>query len=199
MNEPSSTAPANDSEPAASAAPEGSASGAEGPEARIAALEAELVAAKDQALRALAEAENVRRRTQKDAEDARKFAVATFARDLLAVADNLGRALQAIPPEKRAGGELATLHAGIELTERELASILERNGIRPVDPKGERFDPNLHQAMFEVEDPNVPPGTVLQVIARGYTIHGRLLRPAMVGVAKAATGQAQGQAVDTKA
>jgi molecular chaperone GrpE len=195
MNEQPTTAPANDSEQA----PETASAASAGPESRIAALEAELAGAKDQALRALAEAENVRRRTQKDADDARKFAVATFARDLLAVADNLGRALQAIPPEKRAGGELATLYSGIELTERELASAMERNGIKPVDPKGERFDPNLHQAMFEVEDSTAAPGTVLQVIARGYTIHGRLLRPAMVGVAKAASAQAQGQAVDTKA
>lgn len=167
--------------------------------ARIAALEAEFAGHKDQMLRALAEAENVKRRAQKEAEDGRRFAVSTFARDLLAVADNLGRALQAIPPEKRAGGEMATLFAGIEMTERELASAFERHGIKPVDPKGERFDPNLHQAMFEVEDANVSPGTVLQVMARGYTLHGRLLRPAMVGVAKAPTGAGQGQSVDTKA
>lgn len=168
-------------------------------QARLGALEAEIAGAKDQMLRALAEAENVKRRAQKDAEDARKFAVASFARDLLAVADNLGRALQAMPPERRAGGELATLHAGIELTERELASAFERNGVKAVDPKGERFDPNLHQAMFEIEDASVAPGTVLQVMARGYTINGRLLRPAMVGVAKAASGAARGQAADTKA
>lgn len=184
------TPPAND--PAPEAAPPTDAE-------RVAALEAELAGAKDQMLRALAEAENTKRRVQKDAEDARKFAVLSFARDLLAVADNLARALQAIPPEKRAGGELATLHAGIELTERELASAFDRNGIKAVDPKGERFDPNLHQAMFEAEDPSAAPGTVVQVLARGYTIHGRLLRPAMVGVAKAPSGAAQGQAVNTKA
>lgn len=192
MNDQPEVTPAND-------APEAQTDPLAAAAARITLLEGEIAGSKDQMLRALAEAENVKRRALKDADDARKFAVASLARDLLGVADNLGRALQAIPPEKRAGGELATLHAGIELTERELASILERNGIKPVDPKGERFDPNLHQAMFEIEDASAPPGTVLQVMARGYTINGRLLRPAMVGVAKAPASSPQGQSVDTKA
>jgi len=170
--DPAAPPPAND--PAADATPE----------ARLAALEKELADLKDQALRAMAEAENTRRRAQREADDARKFALAGFARDLLAVVDNLGRALQAVPPEKRAGGDIANLHAGVEMTERELLAVLDRNGVKPVDPLGEKFDPNLHQAMFEAPSTDKAAGTVIQVVAKGYTLQGRLLRPAMVGVAK---------------
>ncbi len=154
--------------------------------ARIAELEAELARAKDQALRALAEAENTRRRAQREIEDYSKYATTNFARDVLAVADNLARALLAIPAEARAADKaLDTFATGVELTERELLSVLERYGVKRVEPKGQPFDHNLHQAVMQVETDDQPPGTVIDVFQAGYTIHGRLLRPAMVTVAKA--------------
>lgn len=160
---------------------------------------------KDQLLRALAEVENTRRRAQREVEDARKYAVANFARDVLTVADNLSRALAAVPEDAVGGDDLKALVDGMSLTERELLAMLERHGIRKIEPKGEKFDHNLHQAMFEVESPDAEPGTVVEVAQAGYVIGDRLLRPAMVGVAKRkapATGTAapdSGDAVDTKA
>jgi len=153
------------------------------PEEQIAKL-------KDQLLRALAEAENMRRRSKREIEDARKYAVANFARDVLTVADNLRRALDAVPSE------------GVGLTERELLSMMERHGIRKVNPMGEKFDPNLHQAMFEADTPGADPGTVIEVAQAGFVIGERLLRPAMVGVAKKppkAAAAAAGDEVDTSA
>lgn len=141
---------------------------------------------KDRALRLAAEMENLRRRTARDVQDARSYAIAGFARDMLQVADNLDRALAAVPAEAKEGGDagLNALVEGVELTGRAMLSTLERHGVRKLDPQGERFDPNFHQAMFEVPDPTVPAGTVVQVVQTGYGIGERVLRPAMVGIAK---------------
>lgn len=144
---------------------------------------AELAALKDQLLRAIAEGENLRRRAQRERDEAVKYAAAGLARDLLTVSDNLGRALDAVP----AGGGDAmteTLRAGVELVQRELSAAFEKHGIRRIEPLGERFDPHLHQAMFEVPGSEYPSGTVAQVIQPGYVMGERLLRPALVGVAK---------------
>jgi molecular chaperone GrpE len=148
-----------------------------------AALAAEL---RDKLLRTLAEMENLRKRTGREVADARIYGVSNFARDMLAVADNMQRALQAVPPELRASGEPAVkaLIAGVELTERELIKALEKNGVRQFTPRGERFDPNLHEAMYEVPDASVPAGSVVEVVQPGYMIGERILRPAMVGVSK---------------
>ena len=146
---------------------------------------------KDKLLRTLAEMENLRRRTEREVADARMYGVATFARDVLAVADNMHRALEAIGPELREQGDakVKALIEGVELTERELLKSLEKNGVRKFSPQGEKFDPNVHQAVYEVPDANVPPGHVAQVVQAGYMIGERVLRPAMVGVAKAAPKQ----------
>ena len=161
--------------------------------ARCAALEEELARMKDQALRALAEAENTRRRAERDREDAIKYATTNFARDLLSVSDNFTRALDSIPADLRtAEGPLSALVSGIEATARALQTVFERFGVRPIDAQGQIFNPNLHEVLFEIPGSGAPAGTVLQVIERGYTIHDRLLRPARVGVAKAEPGEAQG-------
>lgn len=151
-------------------------------------LEAQVAELKDKYLRAHAEMENTRRRAEKDVADARNFSIAGFARDMLSVADNLGRALAAVDPAIRdaADNTLKTLLEGVELTNRELAKTLEKHGVRLLDPVGQKFDPNFHQAMFEIPDDSVPAGTVKQVVQPGYAIGERVLRPAMVGVAKAA-------------
>ncbi len=152
----------------------------------IEALNAENVQLKDRVLRALAEVENVRRRTEKDIADARTYAVSNFARDILTVGDNLRRALESVGEAAQGGADTSfrALVDGVELTERDLHKTLERHGIKRLEPKGERFDPHLHQAVFEVADPSLPAGTVAQVVASGFTIGERVLRPAMVGVAK---------------
>jgi len=154
------------------------------PETRVAELEAELAEQKDRLLRALAETENVRRRAHREREDASKYAVAGFAKDLLSAADNLRRALDSLPEGEVKDDRTRSLLAGVEATERELLSIFERHGIKRIDPKGERFDHNFHQAIFEAERPDQPSGTVVEVLQPGYVLHERLLRPAMVGVAK---------------
>ena len=154
------------------------------PEARVAALEAELAEQKDRLLRALAETENVRRRGQREREDAAKYAIAGFAKELLSVADNLRRALDSLPAEEAKDERTRSLLAGVEATERELLTVFERNGVRRIDPNGERFDPNFHQAVFEAERPGKCAGTIIEVLQPGYVLHDRLLRPAMVGVAK---------------
>jgi molecular chaperone GrpE len=151
---------------------------------RLVTLETELADVKDRLLRALAEAENVRRRAQREREDTLKYAVAGFAKDLLATADNLRRALDSLPEAEAGDARTKSLLAGVAATERELLSAFERHGIRRIDPKGERFDHNYHQAVFEVENSEQPPGTVVEVLQPGYVLHDRLLRPAMVGVAK---------------
>lgn len=163
-------------------------------------LEAQVAELKDKYLRAHAEMENTRRRAEKDVADARNFSIAGFARDMLSVADNLGRALAAVDPAIRdaADNTLKTLLEGVKLTNRELAKTLEKHGVRLLDPVGQKFDPNFHQAMFEIPDDSVPAGTVKQVVQPGYAIGERVLRPAMVGVAKAApkAGPANGGDVD---
>ena len=166
---------------------------------KTAELEAKLAESNDKLLRTLAEMENVRRRAERDRQDVSKFAISGFARDLLGVADNLRRALQAITPEQREANEsLKNIFTGVEATERELLRLFEQNGIKKVDPIDQKFDPNLHEVMFEAEIPGKAPGTVIQVIEAGFTIHDRLLRPARVGVAKgddtAATGRLDTQA-----
>jgi molecular chaperone GrpE len=154
-------------------------------EGRIAELEAEVAKYKDQALRALAEQENVRRRAQRDREDALKFATSGFAKDLVTVADNLRRAIDSVPEAQAAKDELLkTLMSGVSATERELLGAFEKHGIRKLDPMGEKFDHNFHQAIFELENTGKPAGTVVQVLQAGFTLHDRLLREAMVGVAK---------------
>ena len=151
---------------------------------------------KDRALRVAADMENLRRRTVRDVHDARAYAIANFARDMLSVSDNLRRALDAIPPEAKASGDagFTALIDGVEITERAMLSGLERHGVKKIDPQGEKFDPEFHQAMFEVPNPEVPTGTVVQVVQPGYSIGERVLRPAMVGVAKGGPKQAAPEA-----
>jgi molecular chaperone GrpE len=141
---------------------------------------------KDRLLRALAEMENLRRRTEREVADARAYGIAGFARELLAVADNMRRALDAVGADVRAVADpgIRSFFEGIELTERELLKALEKHGVTRLEPQGEKFDPNLHQAMYEVPDPSVPAGTVVQVVQPGYRIAERVLRPALVAIAK---------------
>jgi molecular chaperone GrpE len=153
-------------------------------ETRAADLEVELAEYKDRLLRALAETENVRRRAQREREDASKYAIAGFAKDLLSAADNLRRALESLPESEAKDKRTRSLLAGVAATERELLGVFERHGIKRIDPKGEVFDHNLHQAIFEAERPDHPAGSVVEVLQPGYILHDRLLRPAMVGVAK---------------
>ena len=161
----------------------------------VAAAQREAAEYKDKLLRTLAEMENLRRRTEREVADARTYGIASFARDVLAVADNMHRALEAIGPELREEGEakVKSLIEGVELTERELLKNLEKYGVRKFSPQGEKFDPNVHQAMYEVPQADVPPGHVAQVVHAGYMIGDRVLRPALVGVAKAAPKPAQPQ------
>lgn len=164
------------------------------------ALRAEIDKLRTEVLYAKAETENVRRRLEQQAEDRGKYAIASFAKDVLGVADNLRRALDATPPAAREGNDIAnTLTVGVEMTERELLSAMERYGIRMVAALGQRFDPNLHQAMMEVEDATQPEGTVVMVMQEGYQIHDRLLRPALVGVSKGGPKAPPGEQVDTSA
>jgi molecular chaperone GrpE len=152
----------------------------------LAALEAEKADLKDKLLRALADIENMRRRSEREVADARSYGIANFARDMLTVADNFQRAIDSLPAEAREAAEPAwkALIEGIELTERDMLKALERHGVKRLDPQGQKFDPNMHQAMFEVPNPDVPAGTVVQVVQTGYSIGERVLRPALVGVAK---------------
>jgi molecular chaperone GrpE len=151
---------------------------------RLAAVEAELAETKDRLLRALAETENVRRRLQRERDDAQKYAAGAFAKDLLSPVDNLRRALDAMPESETTEPRAKSLRDGVAAIERELLAAFERHELRRIDPRGEPFDHNLHQAIFEAERPDVPAGTVVEVLQPGYVLHDRLLRPAMVGVAK---------------
>ena len=159
----------------------------------IEVLKVENAELKDRALRAIAEMENLRRRTEKELKDARQYAVSSFARDILTVSDNLRRALDSLPEEDRRNADagIAALIEGVEMTERDLLNQLEKNGVNKLDPAGQKFDPNFHQAMFEVPNTEVPNNTVVQVVQAGYTIGGRVLRPAMVGVSKGGPKDAQ--------
>ncbi len=160
---------------------------------RLAAENQEL---KDQALRLAADMENLRKRTARDMHDARAYAIANFARDMLGVSDNLRRALEAIPAEALAAGEsgLKSLADGVEMTERAMLAALERHGVKKMEPKGGKFDPNFHQAMYEVPNPEVANNTVVEVVQEGYVIGERVLRPAMVGVAKGGPKDTPGEA-----
>jgi molecular chaperone GrpE len=152
--------------------------------ASVTALDAEKAELKDKLLRTLADMENLRRRTEKDMADAKAYAMTGFARDMVGAADNLARALQSLPAEVRAAADPAVqaMVDGVELTERELIKTLERHGVKKLDPIGQKFDPNLHQAMFEAPDAIIAKGAVMQVVQTGFTIGDRVLRPALVGV-----------------
>jgi molecular chaperone GrpE len=152
----------------------------------VEALNAENASLKDRVLRTLAEMENLRRRTEREVADAKTYGVSAFARDMLNVVDNLTRALESLPEDARAGAEgaLKSLIDGVELTARDLSTALGRHGVKKLEPEGEKFDPNFHQAMFEVPDETLPSGTVTQVVQSGWRIGDRVLRPAMVGVSK---------------
>ena len=211
----------NPAEPEAPEAPEAEAAAAEAggedapasedPTAALAAAEAQIAELQDRLLRVMAEQENLRRRTEREKQDIRKYAIADFARDLLGVADNLQRAREAVPHEAlEQRPELKPLLDGIELTERELLGQFEKHGIRRIEPHGEKLNPNLHQAMMQVDHPEAEAGTIVQVLQIGYTLHDRLLRAAMVGVATGNNGGAAGsgeagnpdgtgKSVDTKA
>jgi molecular chaperone GrpE len=157
----------------------------EGVAAEVEQLQAEKADLQDKLLRALAEAQNVRRRAQQDVERERKFGIERFAKDILSVADNLGRALSVLPDDTDAiDPALRNVIVGVQATERELQSVLERHGIKRVESLGRPFNAEFHQAMMEIEDPTVPAGTVVQELAPGYLIAGRLLRAAMVAVSK---------------
>lgn len=182
MTEQETPTPANSAE---TPAPEAEANDSASGPGREAELEAEVATLKDQLLRAVAETENVRRRLEQQAEDRGKYAVAGFAKDMLQVSDNLRRALESIPVEARENDSMAhKLAEGVELTERSMLSAFERYNIKKVEALGHRFDPHLHQAMMEVEDPSQPSGMVVLEMQAGYVIADRLLRPAMVGVSK---------------
>lgn len=150
------------------------------------ALAQEAADARDKMLRTLAEMENLRKRTAREVADARTYGVTAFARDVLEIADNLQRALDAVPADARANADpgLKALMEGVQLTERSLLNALEKNGVKKFDPTGQKFDPNFQQAMYEIPDESVPAGTVVQVVQAGYTIGERVLRPALVGVSK---------------
>ncbi|MEI6559068.1 MAG: nucleotide exchange factor GrpE [Rhodospirillaceae bacterium] len=197
---PEAAAAAPGATAAGTGAGKGNGNGPHPAEQRAQSLEAEVSALKDQLLRALAESENIRRRAQRDREDISKYAVAGFAKELLSVADNLRRALEAVPADSRENDELLkNLATGVEATERQLSAAFDRVGIKKLEPQGTPFDPNFHQVMFEIENTGQAAGTVVQVLQAGYTIHGRLLREAMVGVAKRGADEAAQAHLDTKA
>jgi molecular chaperone GrpE len=179
-NEQDEAAPPTAGETAATAA------GSADPFAVIEALNAENTSLKDRLLRTMAEMENLRRRTEREVADAKTYGVTAFARDMLTVADNLARALDSLPDEARANADSALkgLIEGVELTTRDLTAALSRHGVKKLEPLGEKFDPNFHQAMFEAPNEELPAGTVAQVVQSGWRIGDRVLRPAMVGVSK---------------
>lgn len=156
-------------------------------------LKAENADLRDKLLRTVAEMENLRKRTEREVSDTRSYAIAGFARDMLTATDSLSRALLVLPAEARdtADGAMKSLIEGIEMTEREMQRLLSKHGVKPIEAEGQKFDPHKHQAMFEVPDPSRPEGTVVQVVQAGFAIGDRVLRPAMVGVAKG--GGAKGQ------
>src|ERR1700689_5151169 len=155
-------------------------------EGSVEALAKEVAESRDKMLRTLAEMENLRQRTRREVTDAKTYGISGFARDVLDIADNLQRALDAVPAEAKATADpgLKALMEGVELTERSLLNTLEKNGVKKFDPAGEKFDPNFQQAMYEVPDPSVPAGTVVRVGQAGYMIGERVLRPALVAVSK---------------
>ena len=176
--------------------PSGEVGGA--PEDTIKKLQAELAEARDRILRTAAEMDNLRKRTERERADERKYAITRFVKDLTPVADNLARALKAVTAEQRDNPSIRGLLDGVELTERELLAALERNGVKRIVPKGEPFNPNFHQAVAELQMDGAAPGSVIEVIEPGYVLEDRLVRPAMVVIAKAST-VAAGATVDSKA
>jgi molecular chaperone GrpE len=152
----------------------------------IEALKAENQEMRDKLLRTIAEMENLRKRTEREISDTRSYAIAGFARDMLTATDSLSRALMVLPAEARDSADptVRSLIEGIEMTEREMQRLLAKHGVKPIEADGQKFDPHKHQAMFEVPDPSRPEGTVVQVVQAGFAIGDRVLRPAMVGVAK---------------
>ena len=187
MNDATDARPPSGTEPAPDAAPEPVPS---------TALDRELADTKDRLLRTLAEMENMRKRTEREVADSRVYGITAFARDILTVADNMHRAMQALDDELRtkADSGVKALLDGVELTERELMNVLEKHGVKRIEPLGQKFDPNRHQAMYEVEDPSVPSGTIVQVVQAGYLLGDRVLRPALVAVAKGGPKPAPGGA-----
>ena len=184
MND-SDTRPPSDNDPAPANEP------AVQPEPAVApkpstSLDRELAEVKDRLLRTLADMDNMRKRTEREVADARVYGISNFARDILGVADNMHRAMAALDDELRTKADESTkvLLEGVELTERELMNVLEKHGVKRIEPLGQKFDPNRHQAMYEIEDASVPAGTVVQVMQAGYLIGDRMLRPALVAVAK---------------
>ncbi|WP_074797216.1 nucleotide exchange factor GrpE [Devosia psychrophila] len=168
----------------------------------IEALRIENADLKDRVLRSHAEMENLRKRTERDVNDTRSYAIAGFARDMLSATDALSRALMVLPAEARTSGAATTesLIEGIELAEREMQRLLAKHGVKPIEAEGQKFDPHKHQAMFEVPDPSKPEGTVVQVVQTGFAIGDRVLRPAMVGVAKGGPSHAPAdEAIDKSA
>src|SRR6201999_1290967 len=155
-------------------------------EGSVEALTREVAEARDKMLPTLAEMQNLRQRTRREVSDAKTYGITGFSRDVLDIADNLQRALDAVPAEPKAAADpgLKALMEGVELTERSLLNTLEKNGVKKFDPSGEKFDPNFQQAMYEVPDASVPSGTVVQVVQAGFMIGERVLRPALVGVSK---------------
>lgn len=166
-------------------------------------LKAENADLRDKLLRTVAEMENLRKRTEREISDTRSYAIAGFARDMLTATDSLSRALTVLPAEARDSADPTTksLIEGIEMTEREMQRLLAKHGVKPIEAEGQKFDPHKHQAMFEVPDPSRPEGTVVQVVQAGFAIGDRVLRPAMVGVAKGggANGQPAEGSVDKSA
>lgn len=163
-------------------------------DSQVESLKAENAELKDKLLRALAEAENTRRRAQKEREDTIRYAIADFARSLLTVSDNFSRALEAVKPDQRTDNPaLNSMMTGVSAVERELQQIFELSGMRKLEPLDQAFDPNFHEVMFEVENTGKPPGTIVQVLQSGYVLHDRLLRPARVAIAK---GEVEERRVD---
>jgi molecular chaperone GrpE len=160
----------------------------------VAALQAENAELRDRLLRLAAEMENLRKRTERELADTRSYAISKFARDMLAASDSLSRALMMLPADARASADatVTSLIDGMEIAEREMTRLLGIHGVKPIEAKGEKFDPHKHQAMFEVPDASVPEGTVVQVVQQGFAIGDRVLRPAMVGIAKGGSGAPHG-------
>ena len=184
MND-SDTRPPSDNDPAPANEPAAQPEPAVAPKPST-SLDRELAETKDRLLRTLADMDNMRKRTEREVADARVYGISNFARDIVGVADNMHRAMAALDDELRAKADEPTkvLLEGVELTERELMNVLEKHGVKRIEPLGQKFDPNRHQAMYEIEDASVPAGSVIQVMQAGYLIGDRMLRPALVAVAK---------------
>ena len=177
-------------------APETNAAPADAPRPEVdpaEALRAENADLRDKLLRAVAEMDNLRKRTEREVNDTRSYAIASFARDMLTATDSLSRALMVLPAEARATADasMTSLIEGIEMTEREMQRLLAKHGVKQIEAEGQKFDPHKHQAMFEVPDPTRPEGTVVQVVQAGFAIGDRVLRPAMVGIAKGTPAAAE--------